>query len=72
MEEFECKEKEALADISKVLKARRVAVMKMLDDGFEDRVKARKDQKVKTLGEKGLLNKNKCKRRTNMNNSSNT
>ncbi|XP_074270810.1 DEAD-box ATP-dependent RNA helicase 36 [Silene latifolia] len=48
LEEFKCKEKEVLADITKVFKARRVARMQMLDDGFEDIVKERKKQNLKT------------------------
>ncbi|CAA0842132.1 DEAD-box ATP-dependent RNA helicase 36 [Striga hermonthica] len=64
LDKFDCKEKEVLEDnITKVYKARRVATMKMMDDGFEDKVKARKAQKLKTLAEKGLLdNKKKQKR----------
>ncbi|XP_021722811.1 DEAD-box ATP-dependent RNA helicase 36-like [Chenopodium quinoa] len=52
MEKFECKEKEVVADMTKVTKARRVANMKMLDDGFEDRVKARKKQKLADKNQK--------------------
>lgn len=63
LEEFECKEKDVLADITKVYKARRVATMKMLDDGFEDQVKDRKKQKLKTLAAKGLLKKKTRKRK---------
>ncbi|GFP99276.1 dead-box ATP-dependent RNA helicase 36 [Phtheirospermum japonicum] len=60
LDKFECKETEVLEDnLTKVYKARRVATMKMIDDGFEDKAKARKDQKLKTLGEKGLLKKRK-------------
>ncbi|KAK6123885.1 hypothetical protein DH2020_042376 [Rehmannia glutinosa] len=63
LDKFECKEKEVLEDnITRVYKARRVATMKMMDDGFEDKAKARKAQKLKTLAEKGLL-KNKSKKR---------
>lgn len=40
-----------------VSKAKRVAMMKMLDDGFEDKVKDRRKQKRKTLADKGLLMK---------------
>lgn len=46
-----------------VYKARRVATMKMMDDGFEEKAKARKAQKLKTLAEKGLLKKNTRKRK---------
>lgn len=40
--------------------------MKMMDDGFEEKAKARKKQKLKTMAQKGLLNKrsNKRKRRS--------
>ncbi|XAR67257.1 RNA helicase [Bertholletia excelsa] len=62
LEKFECKENEVLDDITKVYKAKRVATMKMTDDGFEEKVKARKEQKLKTLAEKGLL-KSKSKKR---------
>ncbi|XP_077244443.1 RNA helicase 36 [Tasmannia lanceolata] len=57
LDAFECKENEVLADITKVYKAKRVATMKMIDDGFEEKAKERKAQKVKTLKEKGLLKK---------------
>ncbi|KAK9741285.1 hypothetical protein RND81_03G094900 [Saponaria officinalis] len=49
MKQFECKEKDVLTDITKVFKARRIARMKMLDDGFEDMVKQRKKQNMRTL-----------------------
>ncbi|XP_038900331.1 DEAD-box ATP-dependent RNA helicase 36 [Benincasa hispida] len=64
LENFECKENEVLENITKVYKARHVAKMKMVDDGFEEKVKERKKQKLKTLAEKGLLKKrNKRKRK---------
>lgn len=63
MDKFECKENEVLEDITKVYKAKRVATMKMMDDGFEEKAKARKAQKMKSLAEKGLLNKNNKRRR---------
>lgn len=37
--------------------------MKMVDDGFEEKVKERKKQKLKTLAEKGLLKKRNKRRR---------
>lgn len=46
-----------------VYSARRVAIMKMRDDGFEERAKDRKKQKLKTLADKGLLNKRSKKRK---------
>ncbi|GAB2226917.1 hypothetical protein Droror1_Dr00008715 [Drosera rotundifolia] len=64
LDEFECKENDVLAEITKVYKAKRVAKMKMVDDGFEEMVKDRKKQKLKMLAEKGLLQKNK-KRKLN-------
>ncbi|KAG4133242.1 hypothetical protein ERO13_D08G084700v2 [Gossypium hirsutum] len=63
LEKFECKENEVLSDFTKVLKAKRVATMKMMDDGFEEKVKERKKQKLKTLAEKGLLKKRSKKRK---------
>lgn len=63
LEEFECKEKDVLADITKVYKAKRVATMKMMDEGFEEKAKARKAQKLKALEEKGLLKSNKKRKR---------
>ncbi|KAL6567622.1 DEAD-box ATP-dependent RNA helicase 36 [Orobanche gracilis] len=63
LEKLDYNEKEVLEDnLTRVYKARRVATMKMIDDGFEEKVKARKAQKLKTLAEKGLL-KNKSKKR---------
>uniref|UniRef100_A0A7C9D313 RNA helicase n=1 Tax=Opuntia streptacantha TaxID=393608 RepID=A0A7C9D313_OPUST len=64
LEEFECKENEVLADITKVYKARRVATMKMLDDGFEEQAKDRKKQKLKTLAAKGLLKKTRKRKKS--------
>ncbi|KAL8469394.1 hypothetical protein ACS0TY_032287 [Phlomoides rotata] len=58
MDKFECNEKEVLDDnITRVYKARRVATMKMMDDGFDERAKTRKAQKWKSLEEKGLRKK---------------
>lgn len=45
-----------------VYQARRVATMKLVDDGFEDKENERKAQKQKMLEEKGLL-KGKNKKR---------
>ncbi|KAF7140909.1 hypothetical protein RHSIM_Rhsim06G0242600 [Rhododendron simsii] len=63
MDKFECKENEVLDDITKVYKARRVAAMKMVDDGFEEKAKARREQNKKTLAGKGLLKKRSKKRK---------
>ncbi|KAK9082206.1 hypothetical protein Syun_031655 [Stephania yunnanensis] len=63
LELFECKENDVLADITKVYKARRVASMRMMDDGFEETAKARKQQKLKMLAEKGLLKNGSRKRK---------
>ncbi|XP_027062063.1 DEAD-box ATP-dependent RNA helicase 36-like [Coffea arabica] len=63
LEEFECKEKDVLAEITKVYKAKRVATMKMMDEGFEEKAKARKAQKLKALAEKGLLKSSKKRKR---------
>ncbi|CAL5397975.1 unnamed protein product [Camellia sinensis] len=63
LDKFEYNENEVLADITKVYKARRVAAMKMMNDGFEEKAKARKEQKLKTLAEKGLLKKKRSKKR---------
>lgn len=63
-EKFECKENEVLSDITKVYKARRVAKMKMMDDGFDELVKERKKQKQKSLAEKGLLKNKRRKRKS--------
>ncbi|KAL5543751.1 hypothetical protein UlMin_007535 [Ulmus minor] len=53
LESFKCKENEVLADIKKVHSAQRVALMKMRDDGFEE----------KTVAEKGLFDKRSEKRK---------
>ncbi|XP_022717594.1 DEAD-box ATP-dependent RNA helicase 36 isoform X2 [Durio zibethinus] len=63
LEKFECKENEVLSDFTKVCKAKRVATMKMMDDGFEEKVKERKKHKLKTLADKGLLKKRSKKRK---------
>lgn len=46
-----------------VYKARRVATMKLMDDGFEEKAKERKAQKLRTLEEKGLLKERSKKRK---------
>ncbi|XP_020525457.1 DEAD-box ATP-dependent RNA helicase 36 [Amborella trichopoda] len=62
LEEFACKEKEVLADITKVYKAKRVAMMRMVDDGFDEKMKQRKAQTLRTLAEKGFLQKKRKER----------
>ncbi|PWA68208.1 RNA helicase 36 [Artemisia annua] len=59
MEEFKCKENEVLEEITKVFKATRVAKTRLNDDGYDEMEKTRKEQKRKSLAEKGLLKKNK-------------
>ncbi|KAJ4970488.1 hypothetical protein NE237_003587 [Protea cynaroides] len=64
LEEIKYEDTEVLADITKVYKAKRVATMKMMEDGFEEKAKERKAQKLKTLAERGLLkNRNKKRKR---------
>ncbi|RZC47168.1 hypothetical protein C5167_040124 [Papaver somniferum] len=66
LDKFECKENDVLAEMTKVYKAKRIATMKMMDDGYEQKAEERKAQKLKTLSEKGLLKEktNKKRRRT--------
>jgi len=45
------------SDVLQVFSAKNVAEMRMIDDGFEERAKERKKQKLKMLAEKGLLKK---------------
>ncbi|KAI9162325.1 hypothetical protein LWI28_026169 [Acer negundo] len=61
--EFECKEQEVLSDIKRIFNASRVAKMKLMDEGFDEKAKERKEQKMKTLAEKGLLKKRNKKRK---------
>ncbi len=49
--------------VLQIYKAKRVAMMKMADSGFEDKLKSRKELKLKALMEKGLLSPTKLKRR---------
>ncbi|MFS7940952.1 putative RNA helicase [Helianthus anomalus] len=63
MELFECKENEVLENITQVFNARRVAKMKFSDGGFDEIEKTRKAQKMKSLAEKGLLKKNRKRKR---------
>ncbi|KAL7088333.1 hypothetical protein ACP275_13G121500 [Erythranthe tilingii] len=66
LDKFECSEKDVIEDnITKVYKARRVATMKMTENGFEDQAKARRDQKSKDNAEKGIVTDNKRKRHKN-------
>lgn len=57
LEKFDCKENEVLVDITKVYKAKRVASMKMMDDGFEEKAESRKAQKLKMQNERKGRNK---------------
>eukprot|EP01018_Ginkgo_biloba_P029307 Gb_23737 [translate_table: standard] len=63
IEAYHCKENEVLKGITKVYKAKRMATMKMVDGGFEEKAKERKEMKLKMLVEKGLLNKSSKKRK---------
>ncbi|XP_057753755.1 DEAD-box ATP-dependent RNA helicase 36 [Arachis stenosperma] len=65
LEMIEYKENEVLSIMKKVFSAKNVAEMKMMDDGFEEKAKERKKQKLKMLAEKGLLNKRGNKRKRN-------
>ncbi|CAM6114445.1 unnamed protein product [Calypogeia fissa] len=55
LDEYETEEDAVLKGITNVYKAKRVASLKMLDSGFEDKVKARKDLKFKSLKDKGSI-----------------
>jgi ATP-dependent RNA helicase DDX49/DBP8 len=67
LDEYETEEDAVLKGITKVYKAKRLASLKMLDSGFEDKVKARRDLKFKSLKDKGLkvpeFSKHKRKRK---------
>ncbi|KAJ8534379.1 hypothetical protein K7X08_016107 [Anisodus acutangulus] len=63
LEKFECKENEVLEDITKVYKAKRVASMKMMDDGFEEKAESRKAQKLKMQHEREGRNKKQKRER---------
>ncbi|TXG71307.1 hypothetical protein EZV62_006242 [Acer yangbiense] len=63
LEEFECKEQDVLSDITRIFNASRVAKMKLMDEGFDEKAKERKKQKMRTLAEKGLLKKRNKKRK---------
>ncbi|OIW11686.1 hypothetical protein TanjilG_12205 [Lupinus angustifolius] len=65
IELLEYKENEVLSLMKKVFSAKNVAQMKMLDDGFEEKAKERKKQKLRMLSEKGLLKKGSKKRKRN-------
>ncbi|KAJ0040740.1 hypothetical protein Pint_28549 [Pistacia integerrima] len=55
LEEFECKEKDVLSDITKVYKARRVATMKSKDNGFEEKAKERKKTEIENTSRKRII-----------------
>ncbi|GLT71643.1 hypothetical protein SLA2020_436450 [Shorea laevis] len=63
LEEVDYKEKEVLSDFTKVCKAKRVATMKIMDDRFEEKVRERRKQKLKTPAEEGFLKKKDRKRK---------
>ncbi|CAL5084246.1 unnamed protein product [Urochloa decumbens] len=52
LEAFECSDKEVNKNITKVFKARRLVKMKMDDEGHEEKVQARKEQKKRDLARK--------------------
>eukprot|EP00850_Spirogloea_muscicola_P014234 SM000101S09232 [mRNA] locus=s101:52083:55608:+ [translate_table: standard] len=54
LEEHELNEDLVLKGITKVFKAKRVALLKMAESGFDDLVKARKDAKLLALKRKGV------------------
>ncbi|ONK59692.1 uncharacterized protein A4U43_C08F9360 [Asparagus officinalis] len=51
LDAYECNEKKVLEDITKVFKARRVARMKMSDDGYDEKAEARKKLKKRRRGD---------------------
>ncbi|KAF3322889.1 DEAD-box ATP-dependent RNA helicase 36 [Carex littledalei] len=55
--EYNCDEKAVFEDITQVFVARRVAKMKMIDDGFEEQAQERKERKLKVLTDKGIKRK---------------
>ncbi|XP_045801825.1 DEAD-box ATP-dependent RNA helicase 36-like [Trifolium pratense] len=63
LEKIEYKETEVLSLMKKVFSAKNVAEMKMIDDGFDEKAKERKKQKLKMLAEKGLLKETSKKRK---------
>ncbi|TKY49425.1 DEAD-box ATP-dependent RNA helicase 36 [Spatholobus suberectus] len=65
LEMIEYKENEVLSLMKKVFSAKNVAEMKMIDDGFEEKAKERKKQKLTMLAEKGLLKEKSKKRKRN-------
>ncbi|TVU37689.1 hypothetical protein EJB05_11017, partial [Eragrostis curvula] len=48
----ECDDREVNKDVTKVFKARRLTVMKINDEGFKDKVQARKEQKKRDIERK--------------------
>ncbi|KAG2638566.1 hypothetical protein PVAP13_2NG602900 [Panicum virgatum] len=52
LEAYECSDKEVTKNITKVFKAQRLAKMKMDDEGHEEKVHARKEQKKRDLARK--------------------
>ncbi|CAA7026023.1 unnamed protein product [Microthlaspi erraticum] len=64
MELYNCRDITDSLEVSRVSKAKRVAMMKMLDDGFEDKVKDRKKLNRKTLADKGMLQKRSKRRKS--------
>lgn len=63
LKEFELEEEDVLKGITKVLKAKRLALQHMQHSGFEDMVKDRKERKQKMLREKSGLEKRKRKKK---------
>ncbi|WJX15209.1 RNA helicase [Trifolium repens] len=59
IENIEYKETEVLSLMKKVFSAKNVAQSKMMDDGFDEKAKEWKKQKLKMLAAKGLLKETK-------------
>lgn len=62
LEKFECNDHDAVSNITKVYKAKRIAKMTMRDNGMEEKANERKAQNIKTRKEKGLFKKRSKKR----------
>lgn len=52
LDAYQCNDREVTKDITKVFKARRLANLKMEDEGHEEKVQARKEQKKRDIARK--------------------
>ncbi|KAI3907615.1 hypothetical protein MKW98_016259 [Papaver atlanticum] len=67
LDKFECRENDVLAEITKVYKAKRVATMKMMDDGFDQKAEERKAPEAKNTIRERVVERKDLEEKKNQN-----